>query len=276
MVKSGDIELKVGVFVAIGLTLTMLAIFVLGSSENLLTKKVNYFVYFSNVEGLISGAKVVLSGIHVGTVDSLDFDMSRREIRVQLSLAKKTALWIRKDSEAEIATQGVLGDKFINIIPGSAEKEALAAGSTIPIRPSKSLSQFLTQGDQLIVTLNNIAINIDRLLKSLDSGHRAEAIAINLQTTSKHIAEATGKINRELDDFRISGMIKTLQNIFQKIDNGTGSLGAFINDPSLYEHTKALIGEANRNRIVRNLVRRTIQQSNESKEDTKSKEIPKK
>jgi phospholipid/cholesterol/gamma-HCH transport system substrate-binding protein len=50
---------------------------------------------------------------------------------------------------------------------------------------------------------------------------------------------------------------KSLVEILDKVNNGAGTLGALVNDPGLYEDARALVGGANRNRIIRNLVRET-------------------
>ena len=52
-----------------------------------------------------------------------------------------------------------------------------------------------------------------------------------------------------------------MNQIFEKINNGTGTIGALVNDPGLYDEVKALFGGANRNRVIRNLVRQTVKGS---------------
>src|SRR5277367_3149774 len=118
MAKQAEVEIKVGLFVSIGLGLIMLAILLLGGANSLFTRNNTYFSHFPSVEGLISGAKVVIGGLQVGTVDSVEFDAERKDIRVRIEVARKYAEWIRKDSTLEIMTQGVLGDKYISVTSG--------------------------------------------------------------------------------------------------------------------------------------------------------------
>ena len=56
----------------------------------------------------------------------------------------------------------------------------------------------------------------------------------------------------------MSSAAKHLQGVLDKIDSGNGTVGALINDPGLYDDFRALMGGANRNRVIRNLVRDTI------------------
>jgi phospholipid/cholesterol/gamma-HCH transport system substrate-binding protein len=264
MAKQFEIELKVGLFVTLGIALTALAILVLGSTENLLTRQNHYSVHFQSVEGLIPGAKVVLDGVQVGAIESIDFDSQRRDVSVKFNVARKFSEWIRKDSLAEVATQGVLGDKYLVIVAGSADAPLLADNGEVAPRASKDLTQFLSRGDQLLVNLNSVAVTLDRVLRGFESGGRSETFFKGMATTAQNFSEASSKINRELDDVHLKSSLKSLDSILQKINNGSGTLGALINDPGLYDDAKALVGGANHNRIVRNLVRQTIQENNKA------------
>ena len=59
--------------------------------------------------------------------------------------------------------------------------------------------------------------------------------------------------------------IHDVAQIVEKINNGSGTLGALVNDPSLYEDARSLVGGANRNRIIRNLVRKTTKDGDAGK-----------
>ena len=64
---------------------------------------------------------------------------------------------------------------------------------------------------------------------------------------------------------------KNAADILEKVNNGTGTLGALVNDPGLYEDARALVGGANRNRIVRNLVRKTAKDGEAAKNEARHK-----
>ncbi|OFZ54255.1 MAG: hypothetical protein A2428_06155 [Bdellovibrionales bacterium RIFOXYC1_FULL_54_43] len=269
--KQFEIEIKVGLFVALGIGLVMLAILVLGSTENFLARKNTYSVHFPTVEGLLVGAKVVLGGLQVGTVKSIGFDPEKHNVRVELSVAKDSSEWIRSDSFAEIVTQGVLGDKYVTISTGNQNKPPIPVGADIPVRMTKDLSQFLNKGDQLLVSLNSLAANLDHVLKTFQSANRSEIFFDGMATTAKNLAQVSEKLNRELDGLNARLAVRNLNAILDKINNGTGTLGALVNDPGLYEDAKSLVGGANRNRIMRNLIRKTIKESEQKNADESPK-----
>ena len=273
MQKSLEVEIKVGLFVLLGLALTMAAILVLGSADMLMSSKNKYSVHFDSVEGLIPGAKVVVGGIQIGTVDSANFDNDKHDIKVELGVARSETDWIRNDSTAEITTQGVLGDKFITIMPGSRDAPKLESGSEIPPRVGKDLTEFLSKGDQLMVSLNSIATALDRLVKGFEKNNRSEIFFDGLATASKNLASVTGNLNSQLEGGKIKAVAENLSAILQKINNGTGTLGALVNDIGLYDDLKSITGGANQSRVIRNLVRQTMK--NSEKGDS-SETVPKK
>ena len=271
MSKNLSQETKVGSFVSIGLIIMMIAIVFLGGSNNIFTRSNYYKVLFPNVEGLIVGAKVNLNGMNVGTIQSMDFDSDSKQILLTLQVARKYQEWIRANAEIEVLTQGMLGDKYISINGGASEQPMLESGKTLPVRGSRDLTQFISKGDQLLVTLNSIAVSTDKILKSFELNGRSGMLFENLATTAKNLSGASLKLNSEMENLKLKSAVGNLNGILEKINNGTGTLGALINDPGLYYDAKALMGGANRNRIVRNLVRKTIK-DNEEKDVEESKE----
>jgi phospholipid/cholesterol/gamma-HCH transport system substrate-binding protein len=266
MKKRLEIELKVGLFVTIGVVLTMVAILVLGSAENITQRHNHYTTHLATADGLISGAKVMMSGIHVGTIDTLIFDGDKREVSINFTVDRNSSEWIRKDSAAEVLSQGVLGDKYLSIIPGTEASPKLEENGDIPLHPSKDLTQFLSKGDQLLMTLNSIATDLNHVMKTFDANNRSEILFSGMAATAKNMSEASAKLNNQLDGMALKSAIKNLNAILEKVNNGTGTLGALINDPGLYDNARALVGGANRNRILRNLVRETVEKGNQEPE----------
>lgn len=262
--KRMEVEIKVGVFVAIGTMLVALSIMSLGEGgTSFITKNNKYSVHFSDVTGLIQGAKVILGGVRVGVVESYDLDSTKPGIRVQLSIMRKYAGFLKPDSVAELATQGVLGDKYISISGGSDDQPAIPDGGEIRTMPSKGLADLLTGGEAVMASLKSIASSLDRVMKSLESNGRAEILFSGLAKTSTNLAELTGKLNKEFDQIQLKKSIVSLSQILDKVNSGTGTLGALVNDPGLYDDARALLGGVNRNRIMRNLVRKTVRDGDE-------------
>ena len=244
----------------------MLSIVVLSSSESFFERKSKYIAHFTDAEGLLPGAKVIINGLQVGGIDSVEFDPKSNHIVTRFHVTKQSSHWVRANSTIEIATQGVLGDKYLKIQTPNLQEAVLPPNSEVPSIPGDSISQFISKSDQLLQTLNLIAGSLKRTFELFESNNRNDVFFESIAIASQTLASASKKLNRELENIRINQAVKNLNDIFQKINNGTGTLGALVNDASLYDEVRALLGGANRNRIIRNLVRKTIRSTKNERE----------
>lgn len=260
------IELRVGMFVVTGLIITMISILVLGGRQSIFTSVNRYFAHFQKIDGLVHGAKVTLGGLQIGAVSKISFDSAKREMRVEFTVERDYSEYLRKDSTVEVVTQGVLGDKYLSVNPGDPALAVIENGGEIPQGTSKDLSQIITSSDQLVQRLTSTAENLDRILAAFNRGNRSEQFFQALSSTTRNLGDITGKLNEELGQMKLRSSVNHLNSILEKIDQGQGSLGAFINDPALYDDAKALVGQVNRNRIMRNLIRQTIKDNKDNKD----------
>lgn len=238
MKSDRQLELRVGSFFAGALVLLLVGIWMIGSTQNLFTHREAFFITVPSAGGIAPGAKVTISGVNAGVVDSFSLNAKDRTVHVRLSLSSKFDNSIRKDSFAEVITEGVLGDKLIAIAAGSMSSPKLPAGSEIPTHPEATLQQLLGKGGDLATNLSNLAEDLDQLV-----------LELHHQFKGDHLSNSLGK----------------LDSILGKIDNGNGTAGGLVNDPALYDDVKALLGESNDNRIVRNIVRQTVKGKEEKK-----------
>lgn len=249
-----SLEVQVGIFIVAGLALSAVAIITLGSADNLFTRSNRYKTHFGTIDGLIPGAKVAIGGFQVGSVTDVTFDSAKRDLIVSYKVGRKYAEWIRKDTVAEIVTQGMLGDKFVSLTVGSPEQEIVADGGELPSRVSKGLMEILGKSDELMTRITSAAGSLDTILKSFEGNGRSEVLFQGLTVTAKNLSALT----TQLEQAKLGETAKQLNSVIAKVNNGTGTLGALINDPGLYYDVRAMMGGANRNKVIRNLVRQTV------------------
>ena len=116
--KRVNLELVVGIFVLVGLAcLTYLAIH-LGKME-VVGSGYQVVATFDNISGLKKGAAVEVAGVDVGRVEALRLSPGDR---AQVTLRLEPGLKLHEDAIASIRTKGIIGDKYIKLSPGSAEK----------------------------------------------------------------------------------------------------------------------------------------------------------
>lgn len=252
-VKKELMQAQVGAFVIIGLALLMLVIFMLGSEKRLFETHYQLICRFTNISGLRAGAPVQLAGIKVGTVNRILFDdsLEEKKVIIELSISTRYKERIRADSEASIVTQGLLGDKMVFVSVGSPNEPVLKSGEELKSQAPTGFSQLLEKGEGLVDGFAEISAHIEDILGEVRSGKGVlhSIIYDDSERLIQDIQELSANINQ---------MSAHFEQVAQKINQGDGTLGALINDATLFNDMKTLLGKANRNKLIRAVVRETL------------------
>lgn len=262
------LEFKVGLFINLGMALLLIAVLLLGSARSLVSTKNNYYLKLPNAAGLLRGAKVLIAGVPVGTVEDFDLNSDPGVVRVRLSIDKKYMKLLREDSHAHIESEGLVGDRVIALNPGSSSSPIIQDQGFISYQSGSDLNQVIGKGDELLSQLNLIAKNLNTLTQSFTTHGRSETIAQGAAATAKSLSALTSKIDRFLGSGKLDETLESTNRILSKLDHGNGTLGELINDPDLYDNAKSLVGETNDNRIARNLVRKAIENADKNQVPT--------
>ena len=110
-------KLVLAIFIIAGSVLFLVAIFVIGSKQNMFTSTMKLQAVFETVSGLLEGSNVRFNGISVGTVDKIEI-ISGNKIRVEMVIVSSVKKFIKRDSKAKVVTEGLIGNKIIDITPG--------------------------------------------------------------------------------------------------------------------------------------------------------------
>ncbi|MDC0598780.1 outer membrane lipid asymmetry maintenance protein MlaD [Gammaproteobacteria bacterium] len=147
--KKFNIELITGIFVLIGIVcFTYLAVSI-GGATFIEQPSFTLSARFTSITGLREGANIEGAGVRIGTVSSIVFDPENFEAIVELKINQGVP--IQEDAIAAIRTQGIIGEKYVNIIPGGFE-ELLTDGMEIyetesAISLEELVSKYIFSGD---------------------------------------------------------------------------------------------------------------------------------
>src|SRR5580704_8360882 len=123
-------KIKTGAFVAVSLLILLVIIVLIGKQQKLFSKNFTMRANFRNVNGLIIGNYVRFGGINVGIVDNIIIK-NDTTIQVDLRLEDKVKPYLRTDALASISSDGLMGDKLIQIFPGSDSTPLLGEGGQL-------------------------------------------------------------------------------------------------------------------------------------------------
>jgi phospholipid/cholesterol/gamma-HCH transport system substrate-binding protein len=248
MAQERSIEVKVGALILV--SLGILAAFVLIMGGVTFEKSYTQYVDFDNPGGLQTGAPVRLAGIRIGTVDEMTFrgtDVDpqtghRAMVRCKLHLTAKYKSAIHDDAQFYVTTQGVLGEQFLAIEPGSPNHPALDPEKTIPmgIGPPR-LDLFFSKAYELLdmavsglhanrELIQEIAQNAADLLKNLSGaiGGNRERIDRIMQNLEQLTAEANTLTQHArtnyVDNPKVLHTLDNIERISSDIQRDSGPL----------------------------------------------------
>ncbi len=268
MRRKMEIEMQAGIFLFIGLMAAMVTILMMGGGQSLFAKTYKIHLEVNDTSGLAKGAVVRSGGVKIGVVDNIDFSDSFEHIRITLRIDDTARQRIKEDSMVQLQTQGVLGDKYIEISGGSPDSKALPDGGTIGVSQGKDLSAVFAEGSDALQLLKENLANLKVLTNALARKNQMEGIMANLNETTSNLRDITKKLNSSNAMESLGATMKNLQAVTDKMKNGEGTIGALMSDASLYEDLKNLIGGANRNNVLKFFVRQAVKSSDEAAKDS--------
>lgn len=262
MDSTKSVQIKVGLFLTVGMIFILGSIFFLGADKALFTSYMRIHAHFDQVQGLSTGSVVSLSGVTVGNVESIQFLAEENTLDVTLKVNKEYASRIRKGSEVEIRTQGALGDKYVFIIPGDLRAEPVQDGEILGIAKPSDLLGIVSERGSETNRVFDIINDLHKITASLNHDNKLIKILSHLEGASKETHKLVSKINANQAGERLEKSIEKLDSVLTKIDKGQGTLGALINDPSIHNQLKAIIGGSTTKDHVKTLLRTSIEKEN--------------
>ena len=230
-------QLKVGLFVIMGLALTMVGVFLIGDTRGLWQPKVQYRTAFHDVAGLKPGAPVRMGGLDIGGVTGVDHGSNSGDARVfvSMSISKKEAPRIRADSVAHVVNKGLLGDKMIDITVGSPEA---TAQDPIKLVASEEPNDVLAMANKVASATAEAIERIAPLAQALGDPKLAADIKgslADLHSLLDATVHGDGTVHRlffdhrEADEFssllvRLDGASTRLDGVLADVQDFTGHL----------------------------------------------------
>lgn len=216
MEKTASEKIRLGLFVIIGLSFFVIAVYFIGSKQQMFGKTEHLTAVFNNVGGLQLGNNVRFSGINVGTVRGIEI-INDTTIYVELQIDESYFPYIKKDAIASIGSDGLVGSVIINIIPGKGNQPQVQAGDVI-----KSAKRVRT--DDMLSTLNitnqnaaKLTADLLKITNDINTGKgtfgvllRDEAMANDLKETINNLKTTTQISTQTFDN--LNNQITALNN----------------------------------------------------------------
>jgi phospholipid/cholesterol/gamma-HCH transport system substrate-binding protein len=256
--KGGLSGAKLGIFIFIGSTLLVIGIFMLGNKEALFKPTFIVKAYFRNIEGLRNGAPVRLSGIDAGAVQDIKVVGDTVSlIEVSMRLLNEIDHFIRVDTQAEIQTEGLVGNKFVALKIGDSKSELVKDGGVILAKEPVSFADIIQETQGIMGYTKEMTKNLADIIAKINAGEGTIGKVFNDDalyyaatdltiSADKSLTSITGELNTVTDQFKTLGIavgsaVENINRVVTGIDTllGNVSTGKGILGSLLVEGTNA-------------------------------------
>jgi phospholipid/cholesterol/gamma-HCH transport system substrate-binding protein len=232
--------------------LAVLAYLLTGGS--LLTQRATMYLYIPDATGLEPGAPVRVDGIGVGKVRSVTLSGSSqpsRVVKVTMTVERRRLASIPDDSTAQLASETMIGDRFVDITSGTSRRYVLPGGE-VAFKGSPDLLKSLdvAQFEKQLKIASALLDDIEQGRSDLGQFVMGEQMYIDLRKRFSQIqsgiraaASTTNEVGRELYTDRlyrrISQPLVELDRSLARLQSGQGNAGRFLRDSAQYEKLRS-------------------------------------
>lgn len=221
-------NIKLGIFVTAGMFFLIVMLYMIGRDQNLFNANITLRARFSNAAGLLPGNNIRYAGIQVGTVKKVKL-MNDTIVEVVMLVDKKYKSHIHKNAIVSIGTEGLIGNKIVNILAGKGPSAEVDDGDLLASRKIVSTDDML---ETLSISNRNIAYISENLKVTVEKINNSDALwnilsdpslPGDIRSSAQNIRQATEKANSFVGD---------LNSIVSDVKEGKGSLGQVLTDTS--------------------------------------------
>lgn len=258
-------EFKVGVLVVVVSALIGVMSVKVAEGPSILSGDRMFWFTLPDAGGLVKSSAVKMAGIKIGVIDDIVLEGGQAKILVRLEDGAR----ITKSTKVELKSDGILGDKHIELTPGVETEEVL--------KPGEKIAEVVDRGNlgDVVKEVSRIAKSLNELAKTLNAATQGEGdpttpvgrIVLNIEAISKDLRDVTGnnkeKINeiiqrvhsltKNLDTYvndqtlaRVDQSIRNIEEITDKVNRGEGTLGRLINDDKTVNELNSAITNVNK------------------------------
>jgi phospholipid/cholesterol/gamma-HCH transport system substrate-binding protein len=228
-------------FVMVALAALIGVVYVLGARARLFEARYTIHADFTEVGGLREGATVRLAGVQIGRVTDVHLPSEPGgKVRVDLTVGQQFADRIRRDSVARIETQGLLGDRIVEIRGGTAAAPAVKPGEAIAARDPTDIARMMGEGAE---TMKSVAALAETLRTTAETVNQSRVIqeAAAAVGSARAMADRAGRILDRVETGpglahallydepvalrRVTDLIARVDAVIARVERGEGAVG---------------------------------------------------
>jgi len=224
--SSPKFKFRLGLFVAGGLALFVIAIFIIAKQRKMFDPVYDHRSTFFSVSGLQVGNNVRFSGINVGTVERITI-INDSTVQVNMSVRKAVQKFIKVDSEVTIGSEGLIGDRLLVISQGGTDAEVAEDGALLSSNEPVETDEIMASLEVTAANAEVITGELAEIMAQVNSGEgtigkliRSDEMANSLDKTMKNLESSTKGLDENMeaaqDNFLLRGFFRKKERAARK------------------------------------------------------------
>ncbi|MFY9226325.1 MAG: MlaD family protein [Blastocatellia bacterium] len=269
----GFAQLRVGLLVLLTVGLIIATILTISGDISLFKNTITIRTKLPQVDGLRPGTEVRLAGVYIGQVNEVNLlpiatnendKQKLQSVEVVMKINKliddvPAEERIRKNSLVKLGSVGLLGDKVIDISPGTKDSDAIKDGDLVQGDQEDSLTQVVSGASSILQDIDTLADQVKEIAQNINQGKgnlglivkddklytNANATILESQKLVERIRDGDGTIGKLLNDPTLYDQIQTTtkkaETLITDISGGRGTIGKLATDDELYNRTNQIL-----------------------------------
>ncbi len=224
MERSTSQRVTLGIFVILGFISFTIALFFVGSRQNLFERNIYFFAEFPNVDGLIKGSSVWLAGVKIGTVTNVNIN-SRNRVGVTIKVQEAVQSYIKKDATAKISADGLIGNRIVVIEGGSLTAPPINENDTLNAEPAINYEDLFATFQESSGKLISIVDNLDNIFAQIEQGEGSLGKLIADNSLYDDLTSTLNSVSRNANT-----ALRDVSQLVKKVSDGDNAVSSLIND----------------------------------------------
>src|SRR3970040_361093 len=235
------LRLRIGAFILVALGVFLAIVYLLGARARYFESKYELVAELTEGGRLVEGATVRLAGVQVGRGTSVVLPpQPGGKVRVTMTVARRFQDRIRRNSEARISTQGLLGDKIVEITIGAPGAPTLGPGEALASQDPHEMGRMFAEGAGTLKSINELVATLRAVADRLDKGGAFDGIGAAAKSARRITDEVEkGKgwlhvlVYEEPEALRrLNSLLGSTQQLIARAEGGESAVGVLLSKDS--------------------------------------------
>ncbi len=227
-------QLKVGLVIVLAVLGILVAIMNLNEGMGVFTLRSLFSAHLDDSQGLKVGAPVRMSGVDVGNVKRIEIDPDKGKVEVLFTVKNEIRALLHTDAAVVVRPMGLLGDKYLEILPGNLRLPPLPDGAVLSGRGETDITGVADSATATLMIVNQTLKDIQGILAGFKEGKGTAGKLV----TDPELYDRTTQLIRKAE-----AVSEQTSHLLSKIERGEGTLGKLMTDRAFYDRATAAVGE---------------------------------